>query len=480
MAGRPSDAREPLQVMRRAVVKVMAVSDPPDYDQPWQTLGVTNASGSGVIIATKAGPRVLTNGHVVENQVFVEVRRFGRAHKYEATVEGVGHECDLALLKVPDAGFFKGTKPMPIGELPALGDRVSVLGFPIGGDRLSVTEGVVSRIEMLDYAQSQRSLLGIQIDAAINAGNSGGPVMMDGRMVGVAFQALEEAENIGYVIAAPVVEHFLEDLADGSLDGFPDLGIVTQNLESEAHRRSLGLAKSRRGILVNRVAFEGSAWRVLRPGDVLLRIDDTAVATDGTVPFQRGSRIDHAYLVSQRQVGAVVPLDIWRDGKSLVRRVRLKAPQHLVSDDTYDRKPTYYLYAGLVLVPLTREYLQTWGDDWYEHAPGALLNIYEKGIRTPGRREIVVLQKVLADRVNRGYHDFESTVISRVQGTRIRSMHHLIELIESSSDPFVRLETQDHEEIVIDRELASTRQDAILRRYGVPSDRSPDLALLSE
>ena len=191
--------------MLRSVVKVMTTSDAPDYEQPWQTEGPDAAVGSGAIVMTSRGPRVLTNAHVVQNQVYIEVRRYGKSRKFEAVVEGVGHVCDLALLRIDDPGFAKGAQAFPIGDLPSLGERVAALGFPIGGERLSITEGIVSRIEIYPYAHSQRNLLAVQIDAAINSGNSGGPVVKDGEIVGIAFEALDEAENVGYMIGAPVV-----------------------------------------------------------------------------------------------------------------------------------------------------------------------------------------------------------------------------------------------------------------------------------
>ena len=165
----------PMRSMLRSVVKVITTSDAPDYEQPWQTEGPDAAVGSGAIVMTTRGARVLTNAHVVENQIFIEVRRYGKSRKFEAAVEGVGHVCDLALLKIKDSGFAKGAPAFPIGDLPWLGDRVAALGFPIGGDRMSITEGIVSRIEMYPYTHSQRNLLAVQIDAAINSGNSGGP-----------------------------------------------------------------------------------------------------------------------------------------------------------------------------------------------------------------------------------------------------------------------------------------------------------------
>ena len=108
-------------------------------------------------------------------------------------------ECDVALLTVDADAFWAGLRPLEFGGLPRLQDAVAVVGYPIGGDTISVTSGVVSRIEVLSYAHGSTELLGIQIDAAINSGNSGGPVFNSrGECVGIAFQSLTgDAENIG-------------------------------------------------------------------------------------------------------------------------------------------------------------------------------------------------------------------------------------------------------------------------------------------
>ncbi|HEY6723955.1 MAG TPA: trypsin-like peptidase domain-containing protein [Polyangiaceae bacterium] len=464
----------PTPDLLRSVVKVLTVSDDPDYDQPWQTRGPSSSTGSGAIVKTKRGLRVLTNAHVVQNQVFVEVRRHGLSEKYAAEVEGVGHECDLALLRVDNREFFAGAKAIPLGKLPALSEHVSVLGYPIGGERLSVTQGVLSRIEVTSYAQSQRRLLAGQIDAAINAGNSGGPVVRNGRLVGVAFQSLEEGENIGYMIAEPVVRHFLDDLDDGRFDGFPDLGAVTRNLESEAHRRSLGLTEPH-GVLVSDVVYGGSGWGALKRGDVLLEVDGTKIAADGTVPFPRGSRIDYAYVVSLHHVGDRLDLKVWRDHRTVNLNVELVQPQHLVAEDRYDVKPTYYIFGGLLFVPLTRDYLKTWGQHWWAHAPHPLMAKYETSIRTPAQHEVVVLQKVLADPVNLGYHDLESVEVVRVQGKAIRGLDDLIRAVETDTSEFLSFETADGSVVVLNREQSIARLPHIMRRFGVPRDRSADL-----
>jgi S1-C subfamily serine protease len=463
--------------IRESVIKVFTQSDAPDYDQPWQTQGVDSSVGSGLIVRTKRGPRVLTNAHVVENQVFIEVRRYGRARKCLAKVEGVGHACDLALLTVEDSSLFTDAEPIRVGKLPMLGKQVTVLGYPIGGDRLSLTQGVVSRIEMSPYAHSQRRLLTVQIDAAINAGNSGGPAVNErGELVGVSFEALDEGENIGYLIGAPVVRHFLRDMDSGSFDGFPDLGVVTQNLASATHRRFLGLSPRRHGgVLIANVVHGGSAWGCLERGDVLYKLGASRVASDGTIPFRKGERVHFSHLVAQCQIGERMQVQFWRDGAMRRRAIRLKRPQYLVPEDRYDLKPTYYLYGGLLFVPLSRDYFKTWGSDWWDSAPSALTAIYEDGIRTPARSEVVVLQKVLADRVNQGYQAYENLVVSRIQGRKIRHLRDLVRTLERSKAEFVRVDLQDGRTIVLDRALAGKRHAGILRRFGIPKDRSEDL-----
>ncbi len=478
-ASSPS-SRQELSPLLRSVVKVLCVSDAPDFDQPWQTQGPASGFGSGCIIATARGPRVLTNAHCIANQVFVEVRRYGNAQKYCAEIEAVGHACDLALLHVDDPSFFHGTTPIELGLVPRLSDRVSVCGYPIGGDRISITEGIVSRIELVKFAQSGRSLLAVQIDAAVNVGNSGGPVIKDGRLVGVAFQALDEADQIGYMISPPIVEHFLRDVERGEHDGFPDLGVAVQPLESRAHRRSVGLPASRPGgIVVTRVVHGGPGDGVFLPGDVLLEVDGIEIASDGTVPLREGELIDFSHVVAMRHVGERMPFTVWRDGRERTCTVELMPPKPLVADHRIGTPPRYFVIGGLLLVPLTREYLKTWGESWWTAAPRELVALSEQGVRAPERHEPVLLQKVLADRGNQGYHDLANLLVVEVDGFAVRSLAHLVELVEASRGDFLRLRTDDGRIIVIHRTEARDRHEAILSKYGVPFDRSVDLRKLA-
>ena len=407
--------------------------------------------------------------------MFVELRRYGKARKFVAEVEAVGHECDLALLSVDDDEFFDGVTPLRVGSLPHLGERVKVCGYPVGGDRLSITQGIVSRIDLVRYAQSQRKLLAVQVDAAINSGNSGGPVLRGNQLVGIAFQTLDDAASVGYMIASSVIEHFLEDVAGGHYDGFPGLGIQFQELESRAHRRALGLPFNGRGVLVTRVAYDSSAWGMIREGDVLLSVGGYSISESGTVGLRDGEFIDFDCVVSGRHVGDRLGVEVMRDGQRLEVEVQLKAPVYFVDEDRFDVKPSYFVWGGLLFAPLTRNYLKTWGDSWWQTAPRELVTLYESGVPTEDWQEPVVLQKVLPDAANQGFHDCESLLIRSALGVPIRNLRHLVALVESTEERYVVFESFDGKRIVLDRRQALDRGATILRKFGVPNDRSPDL-----
>lgn len=229
----------------------------------------------------------------------------------------IGTDCDVALLAVGESDFWEGISPLNLGPLPDLHDYVTVVGYPIGGDTISVTSGVVSRVEVTQYAHGSCDLLGIQIDAAINSGNSGGPVFDEqGICIGIAFQSFAgtEAENIGYVVPTPVIEHFLSDYKrNKTFTGFPSLGITWQKLESEDLRNAFGMKNNQSGVLIRNINPTSSSFDILQPGDVLMKFDGVTLANDGTVPFRRDERISFTYLVAQKYVEDIASVVILRD-----------------------------------------------------------------------------------------------------------------------------------------------------------------------
>lgn len=191
-----------------SVVKIFAVSSTPNYFQPWQMQYQRHSTSSGFMIQ---GNYILCNAHGVVHARSVLIRKHGDFKKYNANILKIDHECDLALLQVEDSKFWENTKTLEFGEIPDLQATVVAIGYPTGGDNISVTKGVVSRVGFVEYAHGFSSLIAIQTDAAINPGNSGGPMLKGNKVIGVVFEHLQNAQNIGYGIPVMIVNHFLND-----------------------------------------------------------------------------------------------------------------------------------------------------------------------------------------------------------------------------------------------------------------------------
>ncbi len=462
------------ETIRKAVVKVYVTSQEPNQVNPWQAGSVSSGYGSGCVIS---GRRILTAAHVVARQTYLQVRRHGETRKHDARVLFVAHDVDLALLTVDDPAFFDGIEPLDLASLPAAQAAVTVLGFPYGGDTLSLTNGVVSRVEHQYYSHSGGTFLTIQIDAAVNPGNSGGPVIEGQRLVGIAMQGITSAQNISYIVPSTVIRRFLDDVADGAYDGVPRLGVNWQALESRAMRRHYGVEHTTGGVLLSGVAPGTGAAAALRPGDVLLSIDGTAIAEDGTVEFRPGERTSFEYAVDGKQRGAEVGVELVRDGRRCEARIRLTArlgEGNLVPLIEHEAQPSYFIFGGVVLRPLTADYIRAFGSEWWRDAPSDFLAASPRTGSFQGEG-LVAMTSVFPDEVNQGYQGFSNELVTGVDGVRPRNFRHAVELVEKGQDEFLTLTLAGGKRMVLNREAVKTRQAAILVRYGLPNDRSKDL-----
>ncbi|XP_038709527.1 protease Do-like 2, chloroplastic isoform X3 [Tripterygium wilfordii] len=419
-----------------AVVKLYCTHTAPDYSLPWQKQRQYTSTGSAFMIGDG---KLLTNAHCVEHSTQIKVKKRGDDTKYVAK------------------------------------DAVTVVGYPLGGDTISVTKGVVSRIEVTSYAHGSSDLLGIQIDAAINPGNSGGPAFNDrGECIGMAFQAYrsDEAENIGYVIPTTVVSHFLDDYErNGKYTGFPSLGVLLQKLENPAIRACLKVP-SNEGVLVRKVGPTSDANNVLKEGDVIVSFDDVPVGCEGTVPFRSNERIAFRYLISQKFAGDAAELGIVRNGVPMEVQVILNPEVLLVPYHIDGGQPSYLITAGLVFTPLSEPLI----DEECEDSLG--LKLLAKARYSMARfkgEQMVVLSQVLANEVNIGYEDMSNQQVLKFNGTRIKNIHHLAHLVDSCEDKYLVFEFDDNFIAVLEKEAAVAASPYILKDYGIPSERSSDL-----
>jgi S1-C subfamily serine protease len=460
-------------ITKQAIVKIYTVAKLPNYLSPWSS-SMRSSTGSGAIIE---GGFILTNAHVVADQAFLEVQRYGERKRYIAKVYAVSHQADLALLKVEDKAFFKGVVPLQFGSLPEVEQRIVVYGYPMGGSTLSATIGVVSRVEHHVYAHSGESFLAVQVDAAVNPGNSGGPALSDGKIVGVVMQVITKSQNIGYLVPVTMVRHFIDDMKDGHYDGFADLGLGTQNLENPAMRRYYGLDENVTGKLIDKVVYGSSAEGILEEGDIITAVDGHTIENDGTVEFRKHEYTDFYYFIDQHQMGEKVTLDIIRDRKPMQVEVPLLTTGdalYLVKTTRYDEMPTYAIYGGYVFSPLTRNLIRSTNRNRLK------LSCLAGKWREKEKNEVVVLLKVLASDISRGDNNFGMWVIDKVNGKSFSNFKEFFALMEKTKERYYLLEDDDGIKVIIDREEAWQKQKEILKKYNIEYDRSEDLRKRSE
>ncbi|WP_226664384.1 S1C family serine protease [Microbulbifer aggregans] len=470
-----AENREREQI-KRSIIKIYTTAAAPDYFNPWALLNAQQLSGSGAVIE---GKRILTNAHVVANGSFIQVQRHGDAEKFRAQVKFVSHDADLALLTVDDESFFEDTRPLALGKLPDLQEEVTVYGYPIGGKSLSITRGVLSRVEHQYYAHAESYLMAGQIDAAINPGNSGGPVISGGRIVGVAMQTNNSngAENLGYFVPPSVIDHVLKDAEDGVHQGFPELGAVTQSLESPSMKAAAGLSEDQQGALVVRVFEDAPAATVLAPGDVLLEVGGFKIAADRTIEWRKNQRTNYHYAVDYHHVGDELPLRFARNGEIHEAKITLSATppsRSLVQGEKFDQRPRYYIYGGVVFVPLNMNLIKRWGNNWHSKAPIEYLYARNQW-SSPEQQELVVALKVLPAPVNLGYHDWKNWIIESVNGENIQDFQQFAQLMETNEEPFVKLRDSAGYRMVLDAASALEQQPFILQTYQIPERHSQGL-----
>ncbi|KAK4707828.1 hypothetical protein R3W88_028753 [Solanum pinnatisectum] len=467
------DAYLAIELALDSVVKIFTVSSSPNYFLPWQNKSQRETTGSGFVIP---GKRILTNAHVVADHTFVLVRKHGSPTKYRATVQAVGHECDLAILVVESEEFWEGMNPLELGDVPFLQEAVSVVGYPQGGDNISVTKGVVSRVEPTQYVHGASQLLAIQIDAAINPGNSGGPAIMGDKVAGVAFQNLSGAENIGYIIPVPVIKHFIAGVEErGEYAGFCSLGLSCQPTENAQIREYFQMQSKMTGVLVSRINPLSDASRVLKKDDIILSFDGVPIASDGTVPFRNRERISFDHLVSMKKPNEIAELKVLRNGEVHDFKITLHPLQPLVPVHQFDKLPSYFIFAGLVFIPLTQPFLHEYGEEWYNTSPRRLCERALRELPKKPGEQFIILSQVLMDDINAGYERLAELQVKKVNSVEVLNLKHLRQLVEDGNQKNVRFDLDDERVIVLNYESARIATSRILKRHRIPHAMSIDL-----
>jgi S1-C subfamily serine protease len=475
----PASADTNFDAVANSVVKIFSTVRYPDVFKPWTKSAPSSITGSGVVIE---GKRILSNAHVVQYASQVQIQANQSGDKVSAHVEAIAPGIDLAVLKLDDETFFDTHPPLARAKvLPEIKDTSMVYGYPEGGTSLSITKGIVSRIEFAAYNYPVSGLR-IQIDAAINPGNSGGPAVVGDKMIGLAFSRLTEADNIGYIIPSEEIDLFLADIADGKYDGKPAMFDEYQTLENPALRKYLKLDKSVSGLIVHKPdTFEGS---VLKEWDVITKIGDTPVDDQGMIKLGSNLRVHCRYLAQKMTKDGKLAMTVVRNGKELSLQDPVHSERPLVIPDLGNEYPSYFIYGPLCFSAATTQFTRNFLTGtragryaaWFSGMGSPLLARAADKPAFPGEELVIVPSPFFPHKLSTGYGDPYYQVVKEINGIPVKNLAHLVKILRDSKDEFIRIEFDNRygETLIFPRQDMLNATDEILTDNGIRSQGSPD------
>jgi S1-C subfamily serine protease len=465
--------------VQKSVVKVFATVRMPDPFKPWSKQSPQEYTGSGVVIA---GKRILTNAHVVTYANQIQVQANGAGDKVSATVEAIAPDIDLAVLKLDDEAMFATHPPLTrAAALPDVKEPVMVYGYPTGGTNLSITKGIVSRIEFAYYGYPMGGLR-IQIDAAINPGNSGGPAVSGDKMIGLAFSRLGGgAENIGYIIPNEEIDLFLKDVADGRYEGKPVMVDELQTLENPALRAYLKGDKSVTGIVV-RTPGSSDPTYPLKAWDIIAKIGETEVDDQGMVTVKPDLRIKFQYLIQKIAKNGKVPLTIERDGKRQQIELPVTAKHPMLIGDLHGAYPVYFICGPLVFSTASSQFVANLGGSGtsmanvYAYLGSPLITRRGDLPAFPGEELVVVSSPLFPHALSKGYSSPQAQVVEAVNGTKIKNLNHLVQTLKDLKDDYIVITffAKGCESLVFDRKAMLNATEEILNDNGIRQQGSAE------
>lgn len=499
-------------VIENAIVQIITDCTEVNWNVPPARGLIFRSYGSGFctefMIDGVLSKVIVTNAHCVHEASRINIKRRENSNLFKAVILATLYECDLAIL-LPMGDFWRDIKPLALNSvMPLKGVRVYAAGFPLGGNNISITEGIVSRIVMYDYSNHTKGIC-VQIDAPINRGNSGGPVLnSEGEVVGITVAKELESSNVsgmGYIIPLLLLKFMIQSINHGSFkhkhatrlaSGQTDddsvgpiynsfVGTCTLPIEVQ-HLRNPRM----HSIFLPNEAGSGQIWtgpdtgvlvldpavRGLKPHDVLVGINNCKVHNDGEIrlselinDFADGVSdslevVSFRFLISLKLPNDNIKLYIVRDGKPLTVNVKLTAyklkmpglPNHLI----YPTKPEWLFVMGMVFTPNSHMLI-----DQCTSRGITVRHLYNYGSDT-------MIMSTLYDTDFTEDFPPEFSALDAINGTKIASIEDMIKIIYPS---LVRSkDTKQDKEIRNSKFLTftfkNTNNIAILHRDDIESD----------
>lgn len=468
----------PATTAATSVVRVHATNQGYNFVRPWEKLEATRRSGLGPLVE---GGRVLVTAELVVDHTYIELELPDTGEKTPAKVVGLDYEANLAMLEPVDdqkkAAFFSRMKPLELDSSAVPGDRLEVWQLEDNGTPAS-TDGTVIQVGVGRYFVDGSFFLNYVLRGSLQYRTSSFtlPVIKEGRLAGLLL-SYDSKEQTSDVLPAPIIAHFLEDLADGNYAGFPNLGLSYAPTLDEQLRKYVKLDGLEGGIYVRRVSRDGAAQQAgIQAGDILLEIDGHPIDARGNYDHPKYGKLNFSHLVrGDAQVGQKVPVKVHRADQEITLSLELtRKPPTAYHIDPYmfDRGPRFKILGGLIFQELTLPYLKAWGDQWANRAPFKLVHAHanQELLEEEQGGKLVILSAVVLTPATVGYEQIGNIQVTKVNGQDIRSIKDLGAAFAKPENGIHKIEFDDFPKVIyLDARMAEAVNAQFGPRLGIKS-----------
>lgn len=452
-----------------SIVRVNVTSGAYNFRYPWQKLSPGSRRGLGALIGEN---KVMVTAELIQDSSYIELERAKSGKKLTAKLEAVDYEANLALIVPTDdpGDFFSEMIPLDLDTSAKIGDTLEVWQFERNGSSVE-TEIRLSKVETGPYFLSDSYFLTYEASGPVQyrSGSFTLPVVKNGKFIGMLL-SYSSKDQVAEILAAPVIEHFLEDQKDGNYEGFPNFGIRFSATLDDQFRKFLKLSDDDGGVYVSAVMPETTAEKAgIKQGDVLLEVNGHKIDSRGNYEHPDFGLLSLSHLVKDSvKVGDKLPVKLLRDGEKMDLELTFirKAPQdNLIDPYMFDRGPKFLILGGLLFQELTVRYLETFGKDWATRAPFKLLYAANnpEEFEKKGIEKLVFLSAVLPSNSTLGYEGLRFLTVTNVNGQKIKHIKDLDEALKSPTDDVHSIEFDEFPyRIYVDAKLAEYENTQLL------------------
>ncbi len=432
--------------LEERIVKIHTVQQSYSVTRPWTRNSAKDVSGTGFVY--KAG-YILTNAHVVKFARQVYIQPYQSSLKIEAEVVFTAPGIDLAIIRPLDDTFNDFDSVEIDATIPKVASTVKIYGYPVGGDELSITEGVISRIEVATYNETISGLR-LQVDAAINSGNSGGPAFVDGKLAGIVFSRIREADNIGYVIPTEEISLFLSDVEDGYYDGKWLFPYHLSKLQNRNIREQYKLSKEMGGLLVSNTLDGNLGAEGLQARDILLKIGDHDIDRTGNVRIRDDLRLGLKYLIPKLADNGYLPVTLIRNGLQQSTKIKLSKELNRLLPYQGESQPEYFIYGPLSFTVISQEFVLGMPKNLKQSLSGRGFEPLYRRLeqrKQAGQQLVTCPSKMFAHPMTKGMSDPLYSVLKRINGNEIVNLEQLVRILSElnpSDTAIFEFDTVDH------------------------------------